>query len=377
LTSVLEPVTSGSGSGSPMASVRTLAGVVALQGYQNGTGVEARFGNLAYNALDAFGNLYVADVGSGSIRRITPGGLVTNIVGGPGFTGTVQDGTGVTAKTSAILEAIAVTPDGLKVFFGDTNQVRLASTSSFTDPTDPGNWTITTLGGTVANGHAVGALNVSTFNQIDGMAWDDHAKVLYLSELFGNRVKKVAFRGGSISNGANWQVSVLAGDDSATNGAGGTTNGTGTNARFTNPRGVAVDQQGNVYVVDSSNNLIRKINPQGTVSTFAGSGVSGYGDGQGTTVAVKFQQPMGIAIDSSGYLYVGDAINFVVRQIDPAGNVTTVAGIHGSSGAVDGTGDVATFTHPAGISVAPDGDLLVNDSGAVRMIQRTVTTGNQ
>jgi len=113
------------------------------------------------------------------------------------------------------------------------------------------------------------------------------------------------------------------------------------------------------------------------VTTVAGSGVQGYGDGAGTGAAVKFSLAYGITVDSSGYVYVADIGNLDVRRIDPSGNVTTVAGIVGTASGVDGAGNLATFVRPAGVAVAPDGDLMVCDQSSMRMIQRTITNGTQ
>ena len=154
------------------------------------------------------------------------------------------------------------------------------------------------------------------------------------------------------------QVSTLAGS-----GTTGSDNGTGTAASFGVMGGVAVDSSGNVYVADTSNFSIRKITPAGVVTTFAGSGTSGSADGTGT--AASFAIPVGIASDSSGNVYVADAGNNLIRKITPAGVVTTFAGGGGSgvdgSGADDGTGPAASFNTPYSIAVDSSGNLYVAD----------------
>jgi sugar lactone lactonase YvrE len=370
----LEPPTAGSGAGSPTAIVRTLAGVTNSTGFLDGTSAQARMGLIKYADIDAAGNVYFTDLSNNALRRITPGGIVTTLAGGPGNVATSADGTGATAKISSI-NAVAVTPDGATVFFGDGNLVRVATVPNYLDSSDAGSWTITTLGGTVSAGTTNGVLTNATFNTIEDFAWDPNAKVLYASEFFGNRIRRIMYKGGGYQSGANFQVSTLAGDDSGTNGAAGSTDSTGTSARLNNPRGIAVDRFGNVWFADQSNFKIRKITPLQQVITVAGSGVQGYGDGAGTDAGVKFSLAYGISVDSAGYVYVGDIGTFTVRRIDPAGVVTTVAGSPSAGSGIDGPGNVATFVRPAGLAISPSGDLVVCDQSSMRLIQRLVNTG--
>ena len=136
----------------------------------------------------------------------------------------------------------------------------------------------------------------------------------------------------------------------------GNLDGTGIDAQFYYPKGVAADLAGNVFVADNENRLIRKISPQGEVTTFAGSGQYGYADGQGT--AAQFAFPQRIAIDASGNLFVTDAHR--IRKITAAGTVTTFAG-QVDLGYEDGTGTAAKFHNPIGIAVSADGILFVAD----------------
>lgn len=136
----------------------------------------------------------------------------------------------------------------------------------------------------------------------------------------------------------------------------GFADGTGTTARFDNPAGLAVDSSGNIYVADESNSRIRKITPSGVVSTIAGSN-DGYADGTGTSA--RFFKPTGVAIDGSGNLYVADRINHRIRKITSAGVVSTLAG--SSRGWADGIGTVAQFNLPSGIVVDGSGTVYVAD----------------
>src|SRR5436190_2246642 len=132
----------------------------------------------------------------------------------------------------------------------------------------------------------------------------------------------------------------------------GSTDGTGSAARFNSPAGVAVDSAGNTYVADTVNSTIRKITPAGVVTTFAGlAGSTGSTDGTGS--AARFNFPSGVAVDraGTGNIYVGDTSNFTIRKITPAAVVTTLAGSPGVRGGANGTGSAASFELPEGIAV--------------------------
>ncbi len=134
--------------------------------------------------------------------------------------------------------------------------------------------------------------------------------------------------------------------------------GTGAGAQFNSPEGIAIDQSGNLYVSDAGNNVIRKITSDGAVSTLAGSGTFGYADGTGA--AAQFAAPAGLAVDAVGNIYVADEYNARIRKITPAGVVTTIAG-NGILGFEDGTGATAEFNYPTGIAIDAAGNLYVAD----------------
>lgn len=138
-------------------------------------------------------------------------------------------------------------------------------------------------------------------------------------------------------------------------GVSGTGDGTGSVARFHEPHALTADRSGNIYVADRLNHKIRKISANGTVSTFAGSGIAGSTDGQG--LAASFNEPWGIASDSAGNLYVSDTKSYKIRKITPNGNVTTIAGT-GVFGTTNGPVNTARFGFPAGIAVTKDGQTI-------------------
>ncbi len=171
----------------------------------------------------------------------------------------------------------------------------------------------------------------------------------------------------------DYMVSTLAGQA----GVEGSADGQGTAASFHFPFGIAVDSSDNLYVADNHNHLIRKIDSSGTVTTLAGqAGITGSADGQGT--AASFHFPFGIAVDSSDNLYVADTHNHLIRKIDSSGTVTTLAGQAGITGSADGQGTAASFYSPKGIAVDTLGNLYMADTDN-RLIRKidpsgTVTT---
>jgi hypothetical protein len=199
---------------------------------------------------------------------------------------------------------------------------------------------VSTFAGSGSPGSADGAGTNATFNAPRGIAIDS-AGNLYIADGTNHRIRKITSLG---------VVSTLAGSSS------GFADGSGTNASFSSPHDVGVDSAGNVYVGDSANNRIRKIDPSGVVTTFAGSGSPALADGTGATAS--FNYPRGVKLDSAGNLYVGDSGNHSIRKITPLGVVSTLAG-NGSVGSTDGTGSNARFGTPWGISVDLNGIVYV------------------
>jgi len=173
------------------------------------------------------------------------------------------------------------------------------------------------------------------------------------------------YGGAYIADTQNHTIRLLATDGTVSTYAGsagqaGTTDATGGSARFNQPNGLALSTTGTLFVADYGNSCLRAIAPGGQVSTLAGlAGTTGYVDGTGS--AARFNLPVGIALDASGNLWVADAFNHAVRRITTAGVATVIAG-SGTAGNADGTGTSALFYQPCGITVGPTGNLVVADT---------------
>ena len=329
--------------------VTTLAGTAGTFGSTDGTGGVARFSNPYDVAVDESGNVYVADSGNNTIRKITSDGVVTTLAGTAGMSGSA-DGPGSAASFSNPY-GLAVDASG-NVYVADTGNETI-SNNTIRKITSAG--VVTTLAGTAGiSGSADGIGSAARFNFPAGVAVDASGNV-YVADLFNNTVRKIT----SVA-----VVTTLAGTGK---GGPGSVDGAGSAARFNQPTGVAVDASGNVYVADQANNTIRKITPAGVVTTLAGTvGVIGSADGTGS--AALFKYPDGVAIDASGNVYVADSYNYTVRKITSAGVVTTLAGAAGLYGSADGTGSAARFNFPAGVAVDASGNVYVADSNTIRKI---------
>ena len=169
---------------------------------------------------------------------------------------------------------------------------------------------------------------------------------------------------------AAYQANVFAGPP----GTSGATDGPADSARFWRPYGTAVDTSGNIYVADNHNHTIRKITAAGVVSTLAGSpGRAGSTDGTGS--AARFNQPFGVAVDSSGTVYVADTFNGTIRKITPDGVVSTLAGSAGVWGFANGTGAAAKFNGATAVAVDGGGNVYVTD--AINCLIRKITPAGE
>ncbi len=301
-------------------------------------------------AADSSASLLVGDANANTIQKISPAGLIS-LVAGAGGTAGAADGAGAAARFNQ--------PNGLALLIDGTIIVADTSNATIRRITSAG--TVTTLAGSPGNrGNADGPGDTATFSSPTGIARDANG-VLYVADAMNHTIRKLTPDG---------IVSTVAGAA----GAAGFADGVGTAARFNFPTGLAVDGRGDIYVADTTNNLIRRITSAGVVSTLAGvPGVAGFDDGAGA--GALFNRPGGLAADGSGNLYLADTDNSTIRKISPAGVVTTVAGLPTIAGLEDGPGAFALFNHPQALSVDASGNIFVADTGNAA-IRRIDATGN-
>ncbi|MDR2208969.1 MAG: SMP-30/gluconolactonase/LRE family protein [Azoarcus sp.] len=330
----------------PKGEVSTLAGS-GDEGYVDGLGSAVQFAFPRGIAMDAANNLYVSDSSNHLIRKVTPKGEVSTLAGSElGF----ADGDGSVAEFYHP-NGIAVDAAGnLYVADRDNHLVRKIVLQNVEALSAPMVIVKIFAGGKAyARGSADGRGREVLFDSPSGIAIDA-AGNLYVADSGNHSIRKITPEG---------EVSSVAGRGENHFGAGGYADGIGVAARFNYPSDIAIDKAGNLYVADTSNNCIRKITPKGEVSTFVGSWREGSADGIGGSA--QFRVPRGIAIDSAGNLYVADSGNGLIRKVTPEGKVSTFAGSERRF--ADGQGSSAGFSHPHGIVVDAAGNLFVADSG--------------
>ena len=334
----------------------TIAGLTAHPGSKEGAGGGGGFplfnGPIGL-VVNTAGNLYVADAGNNVIRMVTPAGVVTLFVGTPGLLGGT-DG----SKTDTTINLTFNSPQGPALDSAGNLYVADYNGSTIRKITPAG--VVSTLAGTVgSSGNTDGTGAAARFHQPSGVAVDATGNV-FVADSGNNTIRKITSAG---------VVTVFAGAA----GVPGALDGTGTAARFNYPRGLAFDRSGNLLVADSTNNTIRKITSAGVVTTIAGS-AGGGGSTDGAGGAARFNFPNSLAVDASGNIYVADESNHTIRVITSAGSVTTLAGLAGSTGRVDGTGNQARFERPAGVAVDGDGNVYVADYNN-QLIRRVTRAG--
>ncbi len=329
--------------------ITTVAGTVGVIATLNGTGTAAQFTNPGAIASDSAGNLYVADPTAHVIRKITTAGVVTTFAGAVNSAGSA-DGAADVARFNGP-SSVAVDTLG-NVYVADTNNHTIRGISA--------SGIVQTLAGTAGSIGSIDGLGAAArFNYPLGVAVDTQGTA-YVSDTYNHLIRRISQNGTVSTTGG------AAGVRASADGPLGA-------SRFAFPTGIAVDSTGNVYVADSNNATIRKVSTGNVTSTYAGTaGSFGSANGAALTVA-RFNQPNGVAVDSTGVVYVADTFSHTIRRITVAGEVTTLAGLAGSSGSTDGTGAGARFYQPNGIAVDGASNLYIADSQN-RTIRRSGAT---
>jgi hypothetical protein len=387
----IDAVVSGN-KGSDRSIVHTLAGsTTGVNGFIDGVGANARFRCIVGIDFDSAGNAFVADAENNAMRRITPDGRVSTIAGSRG-TGGYINGFGNVAQLNypcgvAVAEGDQLSSsggwpvgtDGVHILVTDLDNDRIriirGPYTGWTanlpwEPWNPAFYTVGTVAGDGTSAYTNGRGDAAQFSAPDDIAMGPGGIFYVVERGGGNRVRTLRWTGGDPMSNQNWEVSLLAG---ATDGSSGYVDATGGSARFNDPRGIAVGPDGTVYVADTYNDCIRKITPDGAVTTLAGTNTSGYVDSMGA--AARFYRPWALDVGPDGYIYVADRYNYRIRRVSPAGVVTTVAGT-GSSTRTDGRGNASGYQDDLGIAVGPSGDLYVGEAECIRVIERIIDVGN-
>jgi sugar lactone lactonase YvrE len=357
------------------AGLSLLAGDLGGRGNLDGAASQARFNSPTGVAVDAAGNVYVADAQNNVVRKVSAAGVVSTLAGSGNFA--YADGKGRSASFF-LPQGIAVDANGV-LYVADTQNsvIRKIATDG----------TVSTLAGLAGStGSADGAGDTARFNLPRGIAVDA-AGIVYVADT-GNRTIRKVGAGGTVStlvgSGSPFVAPAALTVDSAgvvyvadsglssielvsTGGVVSALTATAVDsggavgpAVFNQPSGIAIDPAGAVYVADTLNRTIRKIAPGGVTTILAGTtGVRGNADGAGS--AALWYAPRGVAIDAAGVLHVADTSNQTIRAIDALGTVTTVAGATENTGAVDGGAAVARFDPIMGLALDAAGNAFVAD----------------
>ena len=335
----------------PDGTISTLTGIGGA-GFAGDTGPPS--GGVIANpedvAVDGSGNLYIADTGNLCVRKIASD--VISTVAGRG----TDTSDGVQATTAALNGPFALAVDSAGNFYvaeWGSSRIRKVDTKGV----------ITTVAGTGTAGFGGdgGPAAKAQLSTPAGLALDS-AGNLYIADFGNNRIRQVSSSG---------NIATVAGNGNFWYSGDG---GAATSAQLNGPTGIAVDAGGNVYFADTLNHRVRKMSPDGTITTVAGTGTGGFGGDGGAAGAAQLNQPFGLALAAAGNLYIADMQNHRVRQVRPAGSITTAAGSATPGfGGDGGAPSSAQLNYPTGVAVDTAGNLYIAEHGNQRV--RVVSNG--
>ena len=315
-------------------------------------------------AVDGAGNLYIADSGNHRIRKVDAAGTITTIAGSgeTGFFGGGFSGDGGPADEAQLSDPFGVAVDGAgNLYIADSGNHRIRKVDAA--------GTIITIAGSGETGFFGGGFSGDGGPAVEAELRDpsgvavDSAGNVYIADVGDHRIRKVDSTG-TITTIAGTGEFGFSGDG-----------GPAVEAELYDPAGVAVDSAGNLYIADTGNGRIRKVDSTGTITTIAGTGEFGFSGDGGPAVEAELYDPAGVAVDSAGNLYIADTGNQRIRKIDSTGTITTIAGTgeYGFSGD-GGPAAVARLAFPNGVAVDSAGNLYIADSGN-RRIRKIDSTG--
>jgi len=329
----------------PAGIITTIAGNgTGSFGGDGGPATSAQLSRPSGIALDPAGNLFIADSANSRVRKLTPAGIITTVAG----IGRGGDGG---PATSAQVDPIAVGLDAAgNLFIADSayNRIRKVTPTGI----------ISTVAGNGTRGFSGdgGPANAAQLTYPSGIALDAMGNV-FIADRDNERVRKVTPAGIITTIAGRGRSDGFSGDG-----------GPAASAQLNNPSRIAVDAAGTLFIADSGNSRIRKVNAAGTITTVAGNGTSGFSGDGGPATSARINYPSGIALDAAGSLFIADYYDNRIRKVTPTGIITTVAG-NGTSG-FSGDGGPATsaqLSYPSGIALDAARNLFIGDSGNHRV----------
>jgi sugar lactone lactonase YvrE len=364
--------------------VTTIAGTAGQSGHLDGRGPAARFQSPNALALDGTGNLFVTDLDNTIRKVVLATGEVTTVAGQAAVSGS-QDGIGTAASFRQPQGLAADGAGNLYVADSDNKLIRKIVLAT---------GAVSTLAGSLGSSSPLDGIGPTAFfGYPKGLALDG-AGNLFVADQWGGMIRKIVLATAAVSSlpqsaewdwpgfivydgagslfGTDWTMQTVFGlslaSQESTMIAGrptsaGSNDGVGAEARFNGPSGLASDNQGGVFVIDSNRNTIRRVDvASGRVTTLAGSLDGEPGDRDGLGTEARFQGPSALAYDDSGILYIADTNNQLIRKLVLAtGMVSTVAGTPGTNESVDGQGGSAHFFGPEALALDGMGSLFIAD----------------
>jgi uncharacterized protein (TIGR03437 family) len=334
--------------------ISTVAGGVAyspFNGIGNGQPATNAFLNSPSGvAVDAAGNIYIADTGNNEVRKVSASTGVISAYAGSTTGGFMGDGGAATSAQLHGPTALALDSAG-NLYIADTqnNRIRMVNKSGI----------ITTVAGGGPNNGVIGDGGLATsanLNSPRGLMVDS-AGNLYIADAGNNRVRKVTTNGiiNTVAGNGTTGMSGMVGDG-----------GAAINASLSVPVGMALDSSGNLYIADSGDNLIRKVTTNGTIESIAGNGESGFSQGdENLAIYSELNSPEGLVVDGSGNIYFADTGNEIIREVTPAGIISTIAGNQGVGNSGDGgPAGAASLDTPEGIALTSTGAIYIANAAS-------------
>lgn len=314
-------------------------GIAAYAG-DGGQAINASLNNPKAMAIDSAGNIYIADPGNARIRRVTPAGVITTFAGN-GVNTFAGDGGPATSASISDASGIALDAAG-NLYIADSSNRRIRKVSG---------GIISTVAGTGTQGYTGdgGPAMSATLGRPVALTFDVAGNMYYVDSV--NQCVRRITAAGVISTVVGNGVQAFSGDG-----------GQATSASLAFPLGIALDSSGNMYIADANNNRIRKVNSSGIITTVAGNGNGEFAGDGGVATNASLNIPSDVAIDSAGNLYIGDAGNNRVREVNTSGIITTIAGTDENGFSGDGGAPTqAMLNYPWSVKASPSGTIYIGD----------------